>query len=238
MEAMKLYGMALKDYFNGDKSAQITIIRDDDYRAVLPASGFFREAAEFEIDRIALEHCRGKVLDIGAGTGEHVLYLQNQGYDVTAMDISADACDIMRLRGVNSVLCENIWTWNTKVTFDTLLILGRSIGFAENLEGFEKFLNLAEKILKTDGQILLNSLDVRCTDDKSNLEYQKRNIKAGRYFGEIRMRFEYAGRTSEYADHLHIDPETLSRLAKKNKRAADILYSDNDGNYLVRLSMI
>ncbi len=235
---MKLYGIALKDYFDGKKTVQLTIIRDDDNRVVLPINGFFRGATEFEIDRIALEHCRGKVLDIGAGTGEHTLYLQNQGYDVTAMDISADACEIMQLRRVNRVLCENIWTWNTKVKFDTLLILGRSIGLVENLEGFEKFLNLAKRILSPNGQILLNSLDVRCTDDRINLDYQKRNTKAGKYFGEIRMRFEYAGHTSEYTDHLHIDPETLGRFAKKNNWAVDFLYTDNDGNYLVKLNMI
>ncbi len=238
MEAMKLYGLALKDYLNGNKSVQVTIIRDDDNRVLLPVNGFFRYATEFEIDRIALEHCRDKVLDIGAGTGEHTLYLQKQSYDVTAMDISSDACEVMQLRGVNRVICENIWTWNTKVKFDTLLILGRSIGLVENLEGFEKFLNLAKRILSPNGQVLLNSLDVRCTDDRNNLDYQKRNIKAGKYFGEIRMRFEYACHISEYTNHLHIDPETLGRLAKKNNWDVDYLYTDNGGNYLVKLSEI
>ncbi len=238
MEAMKLYGLALKDYLNGNKSAQVTIIRDDDNRVLLPVNGFFRCATEFEIDRIALEHCRDKVLDIGAGTGEHTLYLQKQSYDVTAMDISSDACEVMQLRGVNRVICENIWTWNTIVKFDTLLILGRSIGLVENLEGFEKFLNLAKRILSPNGQVLLNSLDVRCTDDRNNLDYQKRNIKAGKYFGEIRMRFEYACHISEYTNHLHIDPETLGRLAKKNNWDVDYLYTDNGGNYLVKLSEI
>ncbi len=238
MEAMKLYGLALKDYLNGNKSAQVTIIRDDDNRVLLPVNGFFRCATEFEIDRIALEHCRDKVLDIGAGTGEHTLYLQKQSYDATAMDISSDACEVMQLRGVNRVICENIWTWNTIVKFDTLLILGRSIGLVENLEGFEKFLNLAKRILSPNGQVLLNSLDVRCTDDRNNLDYQKRNIKTGKYFGEIRMRFEYACHISEYTNHLHIDPETLGRLAKKNNWDVDYLYTDNGGNYLVKLSEI
>jgi len=66
MEAMKLYGVALKDYFNGNKTVQLTITRDDNYSVVLPVNGFFRHATEFEIDRIALEHCRGMILDIGA----------------------------------------------------------------------------------------------------------------------------------------------------------------------------
>ena len=52
------------------------------------------------------------------------------------------------------------------------------------------------------------------------------------------MRFEYAGHRSEYTDHLHIDPETLSRLAKKNNWDVDFLYKENDGNCLVKLWMI
>ncbi len=74
MEAMKLYGIALKDYLNGIKSVQVTIIRDDDNRVLLPVNGFFRCATEFEIDRIALEHCRDKFVEIGAGTLQHALY--------------------------------------------------------------------------------------------------------------------------------------------------------------------
>lgn len=85
---------------------------------------------------------------------------------------------------------------------------------------------------------MLNSLDVRYTDDRINLDCQKRTIIAGKYFGDIRMRFEYAGHISEFTDHLHIDPETLDRLAKKNNWDVDFLYTDNGENYLVKLSII
>ncbi len=237
MNAMDLYGIALKDYFGGNKTAQITITRGDGYKVVLPVNVFFRGATELEIDRIALEHCRGKILDIGAGTGEHSLHLQKQGYDVTAIDISSGACEVMQSRGVSQVLCENIWNWNSESKFDTLLILGRSIGLVKSLQGFERFLDLAKKSILRDGQILLNSLDVRRTNDESNLEYQSRNMAEGKYFGEIKMRFEYAGHISEFTEHLHIDPETLRRIAEKKKWHAELLYTDEDGNYLSNLTV-
>lgn len=237
MNAMELYGLALKDYFDGSKTAQLTITRIDGHQTLLPVSVFFHGATELEIDRIALKRCRGKILDIGAGTGAHSLYLQNQGYDVTAIDISSGACEVMQSRGVRQVLCESIWNWHSESKFDTLLILGRSVGLVESLQGFEKFLDIAKKIMLPDGQILLNSLDVRCTDDESNLEYQSRNMAEGKYFGEIKMRFEYAGHISEFTDLLHIDPETLRRIAEKKKWAAELLYTDEDGNYLANLTV-
>lgn len=237
MNAMELYGVALKDYFGGIKTAEMAITRDDGHKTLLPLSVFFRGATELEIDRIALEHCRGRILDIGAGAGVHSLHLQERGYDVTAIDISPGACEVMRSRGVARVLCASIWNWNPKSKLDTLLILGRSIGLVENLEGFERFLDIARKVILPGGQVLLNSLDVRRTHDESNLEYQSRNIAKGKYCGEIKMRFEYAGQISVFADFLHLDSETLGQIAEKKRWYAALLYSDEDGNYLSNLTV-
>lgn len=61
---------------------------------------FYRDADDFpELEHIALALCDGKVLDVGAGVGSHALFLQEKGFDVTALEISATACDIMAKRG-------------------------------------------------------------------------------------------------------------------------------------------
>jgi len=237
MEAMELYGVALQDYFNGNKTAQLTIIRKDGHRAIVPISVFFRNATELEIDKIALNLCQGKILDVGAGTGEHALYLQKQGYDVTVLDISEGACEVMYSRGIKKIICMNIWKYHPKEKFDTLLILGRSIGLVRNLNGFEKILEKVNTMMSPNGQILLNSIDVRFTDEKDSLNYLKENIKDGRYFGEIKMRFECAGKVSEFTNYLHIDSETLSKIAEQKNWKTDLLYTDEEGNYLAKLNM-
>jgi 2-polyprenyl-3-methyl-5-hydroxy-6-metoxy-1,4-benzoquinol methylase len=67
----------------------------------MPVDVYFREAEDMpELEWIALQQCKGRVLDIGAGAGSHALILQQMGLDVTALDISPKAAAVMQLRGV------------------------------------------------------------------------------------------------------------------------------------------
>lgn len=52
-----------------------------------------------EVDKLVLEHCFGKVLDVGAGAGSHSLILMNKGIDVYSLDISPGAVEVMKTAG-------------------------------------------------------------------------------------------------------------------------------------------
>lgn len=76
-ESIKPFGKALLAYHKGDINTQLSICRDDGQTATLPVSIFFRDSSSFSpIDKKALENCTGHVLDIGAGSGIHSLFLQ------------------------------------------------------------------------------------------------------------------------------------------------------------------
>jgi 2-polyprenyl-3-methyl-5-hydroxy-6-metoxy-1,4-benzoquinol methylase len=71
----------------------------------LPVEIYFRNPDNMpELEQKALGACRGKILDIGAGTGSHCLVLQRMGHDVTALDISSSSTALMKERGVRTVL--------------------------------------------------------------------------------------------------------------------------------------
>ncbi|MGA1876412.1 MAG: class I SAM-dependent methyltransferase [bacterium] len=236
MKAMEPHGMALEAYFKGDTTAELIICRDDGLHAPLQARHFFREPSEFTaIEKAVLDLCRGRILDVGAGTGLHSLVLQEKGLRVTAIDIIPQALKIMKQRGVIDARCLDIFNLREK-PFDTILVLGHGIGLVETISGLDRFLAHVASLLSADGQILLDSLDVRITDDPANLAYQEANRQAGRYPGEIRLQFEFQGVRGPCCGWLHVDDETLRERANKRGLKGEIIRKEPWGEYLARLT--
>jgi SAM-dependent methyltransferase len=235
-EAMEPYGQSLLDFFNGDISAKFVVHRDDGLTSDLPASVFFRKPSDFSpLEQMAMKLCRGYVLDVGAGAGCHSLALQDQGIRVLAIDVSPDAIEIMSKRGVKECQHVDVFEFHGG-PFDTLLMMLHGIGMVEDLSGLDRFLYHAHKLLKPDGQIVCDSLDVRCTDDPGHLVYQEANRRAGRYFGQVRMRFDYKGQAGPSFGWLHVDPETLVDHAERIGWSCQVVCREDGGDYLAQLT--
>ncbi|MHA2280941.1 MAG: class I SAM-dependent methyltransferase [Promethearchaeota archaeon] len=235
LKPMEPFGLALEEFYRGNKQAKVIFHRDDGLKEDHYVSNFFRTKNGFSpLEKHAISLCYGKVLDIGAGVGPHSLELQNLGIYVLAIDVSSHACEIMKKRGVLKVMRSNIYDLKD-VAFDTVLLMGRSIGFVENLSGLKKFLTYCRDLLNPGGIILLDSIDVRQTTNQIHLAYQKRNLKIGHYFGEIRLQIEYEGQLGEKFQILHVDPQTLMTSAEELGWSCDILLKEKNGNYLAKV---
>ena len=234
-EAMKPLGRAFMDYVAGDKEATLTLYREDGESGPLPVAEFFREADANPLEKVALDNCRGRILDIGAGVGIHSLYLQNKGHSVCGLDILPKACEVMRDRGIGEVFCGSNYEYKGE-PFDTLLLMGRSIGNVETLAGLDDFLADVRRLAKPNGRIILNSADVRITDNPQHLDYHKFVRHAGRYIGEMRIYLEYKGVKGPMFGLLHVDPATMEEYARKNSWTFEVLYRTEDGNYLAGLT--
>ena len=234
-EAMKPLGLALVDYVGGEKEATLTLGREDGEEGPLPVAVFFREADAAPLEKVALENCRGRVLDMGAGTGIHSLYLQNKGFSVCAMDISPETCQVMRNRGIKEVFCGGTYEYRAE-PIDTLLLMGRTIGNVETLTGLDDFLADVRRLVKSGGQIILNSADVRITDNPQHLAYHEFARRVGRYIGEMRIYLEYKGVKGPMFGLLHVDPATLEEYARKNGWGFEVLYQAEDAGYLAKLT--
>jgi len=155
--------------------------RDDGKEGTIPARLFFRELLDFSIiEKTSTELCEGHVLDIGAGAGSQSIVLRRMGLPVTALDISSQAVAVAKQRGLDEVYCADIFEFQGG-PFDTLLMMGHGIGMVETIAGLDRFLRQAHRLLSANGQLLLDSLDVRITEDPDNLAYHEANRKAGRY---------------------------------------------------------
>jgi SAM-dependent methyltransferase len=235
LDALRPFGLALVDYFNGDTSATLTVRRDDGFEAPLPVSHFFRMPDEFEpLEVAALERCYGRVLDIGAGTGLHALHLQSRGLRVTALDISPHAVRVMTRHGVSDARCGNVFEIEAD-PFDTLLMLGHGIGIVERLSELETSLRQLSRLIGSNGQLLVHSTDVRRTDEAVHLAYHEANRKAGRYIGETRIQFEFRGHAGPFCGWLHVDRDTLSQHAAATGWACGLILEQDGGEYLARL---
>ena len=234
--AMEPFGLALLDYYNGNSNAEILFRRDDGKEVVLPVSYFFRNSDDFSIiENMAVKLCKGRVLDIGAGTGSQSLMLQQLDLQVKSIDIDANAVTVMKQRGVQDVQCTDIFNFHER-HFDTLLMLGHGIGMVETIDGLDRFLEHSQSLVAINGQIILDSLDVRKSDDKDNIVYLESHKRAGKYIGEIKMQCEYNSKKGPYYGWLQVDEKTLKEHAEKKDWKFETLYTEENGNYLARLA--
>ena len=225
------HGAALLDYFHGDASATL-ICTQDGVRDDVPAAFWFRELAD-PLELEALHHCRGRVLDLGAGTGIHTIELQRRGFEVTAIDIAPECVDIMRQSGVQHAAVGDLYDF-AGGPFDTIICLCNGLDKVGRLADLPRFLARMRVLLAPGGALLADSFDLRvgATDDR--LAEFARKQESGRYFGEMDIAFEYNGHRGEPFTVLQVDPSTLGEQASASGWTCDIL-SQTGGHYLARL---
>ncbi|HHS12710.1 MAG TPA: methyltransferase domain-containing protein [bacterium] len=234
--SLSIYGLALLDYMRGKRDETLVLERDDGFRESLPVSSFFRKESRFsKAEQKALELCRGRVLVIGAGTGSQALALQNRGLIVSSIDISPEAVEVMRLRGVREPLCADVMACRES-DYDTLLLLGRGIGLTGKLARLGGLFKHLGTLIRTGGQCLVQSRDVTGTEEERHLRYHRTNEAANRYAGELKLRLIYHDRTGAYFDWLHVDETSLFLAADAEGWFGDVIMKDDENHYLARLT--
>ena len=235
MKEFDVFGRAIADFHQGKKSANIIVHSEGFDKQMIKCSQLFRTKKKLpNLELEALKHCRGKVLDIGAGAGCHALILQKEGLDVTAVELSKEASEIMRQRGVQKVKTVNILKFKEE-KFDTLLLLMNGIGIAGTLAGLAKFLNHLKTLLNTGGVILAESSDLLFSAEEDEIDAA---LNAEEYYGEVNYLLEYQGNFGKPFKWLFIDLETLRSVATKCGFKTELLFQDFEGGFLVKLSVI
>ena len=225
---MDIYGQALQDFYAQQPEEKLWLHNNYGEPEEMPVEVFFREEAEMpEAELMALQLCRGKVLDIGAGAGSHALVLQQRGFEVTALEVSPGAAAVMQKRGVKKVVQQDIYQYKTE-KFDTLLLLMNGIGLTQNLTELDRFLQHAKQLLLPGGQLIFDSSDISYLYE--DLPKPKTN-----YYGEIRYQYEYKNQRGDWFNWLYIDPKTLQKQAKKQGWNCAIVYEDEMDLYLTTL---
>ncbi len=223
-------GQAMYDYYCKLKPSKLWIHNTYGEKEDMPVKLYFRDKERMpRLEQIALQECKGNVLDIGAGAGSHALALQESGHEVTAIDISPKAVEIMKLRGVKQAQVRNVFAYDEK-QFQTILLLMNGIGLAGDIAGLRRFLQHAKTLLHQEGQMIFDSSDVAYLYD-----YKLPNQE--NYYGEIAYQYEYKKQKTDWFTWLYIDRKLLLQIATEEGWQASVLFEDKFDQYLVKLTI-
>jgi ubiquinone/menaquinone biosynthesis C-methylase UbiE len=116
----------------------------------------FKTSIKYILDY--LQEDKLKVLDVGAGTGKYSLYLDNLGYDVTAVELVKHNLRVLESKNTNVKCYQGNATSLTKFSdnsFDMVLLFGpmyHLIGMDEKIQALKE----AKRVVKENGIIMIS----------------------------------------------------------------------------------
>ncbi len=229
MGAQDLFGQALRDW-TPERSVSYEIEREDGLVASHDIAVYFRPYDAFStMEKRALEHVRGPTLDVGCGAGRHALHLQDQGEDVSAIDLSPLAAEVARERGVR---CVRVASACDPLPFEagsleSILLLGNTFGICGDLPRTRAMLREFRRLSGKSGRLIAHS-SAPGTTNPLHLDYLKRNLERGRARGLVTVRLRYAGRVGPWFDLLFLSPDSLLSLAWDEGWSLTQVYSCGD----------
>ena len=232
-----LFGKAILDYQTNNSPEDLiteTSISEADEMSVAYLFRDFKDMTKLE--QKALQLAKGKVLDVGCGAGSHALYLQEKGFDVTAIDISKNAIKACELRGLKNCKVSDVLDLDASEKFDTILLLMNGTGIFGKMNQIPKFLQKLKSLLNEGGQILIDSSDlIYMYDQDEDGAYE---VPANSYYGELTFTIQSKGETEDTFDWLYLDYNTLQNAAIANGLECELILEGKHFDYLAKLSNI
>lgn len=228
-----LFGKALLDYYYNNYTEDLITSTNISGEDELPIPYLFRDYKEMPLlEQEALNLAKGKVLDVGCGAGNHSLYLQNKGLDVTGVDISKGAVEVCRLRGLKQVELKHIL--DVDQSFDTIMFLMNGSGIFQELSQLGRYLNHLKSILNEGGQILIDSSDIQYMyeDDDGGLWVDTN----ANYYGELEYYVSYKGEDETPMRWLYLDFDNLKLACESVDLKCEKVLDGEHFDYLARIT--
>lgn len=230
-----LFGKAILDFQTNNSPEYLITETDISEAEEMDIKYLFRSYKEMpKLEKKALALCKGKILDVGCGAGAHSLYLQQKGFDITSIDISANAIETCKLQGIQNAQNIDILNLHDE-KFDTILLLMNGTGIFGRLINTTKYLTHLKSLLNPGGQILIDSSDLiyMFDEDKDGGKWIPMENKD--YYGELVFTVTYKGVEEEPFDWLYLDYNTLQNAAHANGFECDLIEEGDNFDYLAKL---
>lgn len=219
------------DYLNGHHSVCAKVDSTTFSMSTMPAKTMFRTYSEMDdLEHEALHLCKGRVLDVGAGSGCHSLWLQERNVVVDALDISPGCIEVMEQRQVKNPIHNNLFSMESG-TYTTILMLMNGLGICGSLDGLNLFLQHVQAFLTDDGQIIADSTDLRLLHD----EEEGNDFLDDSDYWETEFVITYNTITSDPFKWIYVGGATLQMLAGYNGLECQQIATGQSGRYLARI---
>jgi SAM-dependent methyltransferase len=232
---LDLFGQAILDFYTQNNPQPLyteTSISEVDEMDVAYLFRTFKNMPKLEQKALQLAH--GRVLDIGAGAGCHAVYLQQKGFEVTALDHSAQAIETCRLQNINHYIQSSLLEFQPETQYDTLLLLMNGTGIFGRLNQTALYLQKLKSLLNPGGQILIDSSDLIYMFDED--DDGGRWIPDHGYYGELEFTLTYKGQKEQFP-WLYLDYNTLQNAALANGLQCELIIEGKNYDYLARLTV-
>lgn len=189
--------------------------RDDGHVRVNDAARYFQLTGG-PLDDWVYERVHGEVLDVGCGAGRSALALQEQGFDVLALDPSPGAADVCRRRGVRDVLVGTVSDLPPERRFDTLLLLGNNLGLLGGPETGCGFLTALAQAGRAEASILGTGIgrEPGSGAGPADERYERENLSRGRAPWQVTMRSRFGNMATEWFEYWFLTLGELEELAR------------------------
>lgn len=240
-------GAAILDFQKQGKAARLRVLSSMFEEDEMPVTHLFRSVPEMPVlEQKALQLAKGRVLDIGAGSGCHTLALQEKGLEVKAIDISPLSCEAMKLRGVKDAECINLFDPHLSSGnhsgvnqeqfeggFDTILLLMNGTGIAGKIEYLPALFQRLKALLNPGGQILIDSSDLKYIYENEDGSFDI-NLN-GAYYGEVDYQMIYKDVKGDRFDWLYVDFPLLKSIAETCGLHGELVAEGDHYDYLARI---
>ena len=230
-----LFGKAILDFQTNNSPEDIVTETNISEADDMEVAYLFRSFEQMpKLEQEALQLSKGKILDIGCGAGSHSLHLQENNFDVTAIDISENAIKACQLRGLKNAKVQNLLDIEDE-KFDTILLLMNGTGIFGTLNETSKYLQKLKSLLNPNGQILIDSSDIiYMFDEDDDGSYL---VPANQYYGELTFTISYKNETETAFPWLYLDYNTLQNVAHANGFNCELVIEGKHFDYLAKLTI-
>ena len=227
-------GLAISDFYENGQADDIRIQTNYTEDEHIAPAYFFRAEQEMPIiERRALKLSKGKILDVGAAAGSHSLWLQEQGFEVTALEKSELAASVMKKRGVKRVVCSDLFDFYDE-KFETILVLMNGTGIGGTCSGLKKMLIHLKNLLSENGVILIDSSNIQYLFEEEDGSMWV-NLSDTSYYGEMEYEVSYRKSYTSFK-WLFTDYEKLDEIAREAGLVSKKIVDGEHFDYLAQLS--